>query len=290
MKRFVSIMCVLSCVMLSACVVNNDKKFTTNKIKVCTSFCTVYDFVQKIGGDKVEIVNIVPYGVEPHDWEPNPKDLVLIKKANLLICNGNGMETWLDKIRKSVKNIEVVEASKGVNLIEGDPHVWLDPMNAKIELKNICDALVRLDSKNEEYYRKNYSKYSQNISELDNEYTEKLYECTKKEVVVMHAAFGYMCNRYGLEQIALQGVANEGEPSIKRISEIIRVVRDRNIGTIFAENSADEKIMRTISQETKVKISRLQTLENMSEEGIKNGQDYFGIMRRNLDELVLALR
>ena len=74
--------------------------FQTDKLKICTSFYTVYDFVNKIGGNRVEIINLVPAGVEPHDFEPNPKDLVILSKSDILICNGLGMESWIDKIKK----------------------------------------------------------------------------------------------------------------------------------------------------------------------------------------------
>lgn len=292
LKKFILVVLILSCVLMSSCGVKREnKRFATDKLKVCTSFCTMYDFVEKIGKDKVEVINIVPYGVEPHDWEPNPQSLVLLEEADLLVCNGKGMEGWLDKIEKTINNkdITIIEASNGVDAIDGDPHVWLNPQNAKIEMMNITKALIELDRENKEYYEANYAKYSKEIDKLDEEYFARLSGCTKKEVVVSHGAFGYLCNRYGLEQIALQGVGSEGEPTLKRISEVIRLINDRDIKVVFGESASDEKIMKTISKEAKISVGKLNTLENMSEEGIKKGEEYFKIMRDNLDGLVLAL-
>lgn len=293
MKKLLLAVLILSCIVMSSCGMNKDnKKFGTGKLKVCTSFYTMYDFTMKIGGDKVEVVNIVPYGVEPHDWEPNPKSLVLLEEADLLVCNGKGMEGWLDKVKKSISNkdVTIIEASSGIDGIEADPHVWLNPQNAKIEMMNIAKALMELDEGNKEYYWSNYERYSKEIDKLDEEYATKLSYCTKKEVVVVHGAFGYLCNRYGLEQVALQGLGNEGEPTLKRVSEIVRLIKDRDIGTVFWETLEDEKVMNIISRETNVRTDKLNTLENMSEEGIKRGEEYFKIMRDNLDRLVLALR
>ena len=288
-KRILAIFMVLMCVCLCAC--GNKSTFKTDKLKVCTSFYTVYDFVQKIGGDKIEIINLVPSGVEPHDWEPNPRDLVILEQADVLVCNGLGMESWLSKITNSVNmdKLEVVEISSGVKEIKGDPHVWLNPLNVKIELKNIADALIRLDKQNETYYRDNYDKYAREIDKLDDEYITRLSNCTRNEIVVTHKAFGYLCDRYGLLQVALQGVTNDGEPSMQKISETIKVIREKDIKTIFAENAIDEKIMKTIAKETGSTISRLETLENVTGQDIENGREYFSIMRSNLDALCLAL-
>lgn len=277
---------------MSSCGLKREnKKFVTDKLKVCTSFYTMYDFVQKIGGDKVEVVNVVPYGVEPHDWEPNPQSLVLLENADLLVCNGMGMEGWLDKIKKSINNkdIPIIEASSGVDAIDTDPHVWLNPRNAKIEMMNIKEALIQLDKKNEEYYQANYEECSQEIDKLDKEYEDKLSHCTKKEVVVSHGAFGYLCNRYGLEQISLQEMGSEGEPTLKRISEVVKLIDDRDIKVVFGETMSDGKVMKILSRETKVRVNKLNTLESMSKDGIRRGEEYFKIMRDNLDALLSAL-
>ena len=99
----------------------------------------------------------------------------------------------------------------------------------------------------------------------------------------------YLCDRYGLEQIALKEIGNEGEPTLKRISEVVKLINDRDIKVVFWEASSDEKVMKIISRETKVGVSKLNTLESMSEEGIRRGEEYFKIMRDNLDALLLAL-
>ena len=288
-KRMLAILLLIGCVFLSAC--GKQNAFTTDKLKVCTSFYTVYDFVKKIGGDKIEIINLVPGGTEPHDYEPNPKDLVILENADLLVCNGQGMESWIKKIEQSVSNksLQIVEISEGVKAIENDPHIWLNPLNVEIELRNILNTLIKLDPKNEEYYKANFDKYNSMIIELDKEYIDKLSNCESNEIVVSHSAFGYLCDKYGLSQISLQGISNEGEPTMQKMAEIIKTIKEKNITTVFAENSDDEKIMKAIAKETGARVLRLETLENLNKEDIDSGREYFNIMRSNLEALVLAL-
>lgn len=120
------------------------------KLKVYTSFYAMYDFAKKVGGDKADIVNLVPAGTEPHDWEPATTDLINLEKADVLVYNGASMESWIDKVTGSLQNKRLisVEASKGLTLMAGhaeegekatqyDPHTWLNPENAKKEMETI---------------------------------------------------------------------------------------------------------------------------------------------------------
>ncbi|ABZ83787.1 zinc-binding lipoprotein adca [Heliomicrobium modesticaldum Ice1] len=120
---------LLSLVLLAGCVSKglvskpNDTALAVNKLKVVTSIYPMYEFTRQVGGDKVDVVNLVPPGVEPHTWEPTPKDMEAIAKANLLVVNG-GMESWLDKVMNSgsLKNVTVVEAGKGLERLPADEH------------------------------------------------------------------------------------------------------------------------------------------------------------------------
>ena len=289
-RLFVVILMIIVVGIFCCCCKREKEVFKTDKLKVCTSFYTVYDFVNKIGGDKIEIINLIPAGVEPHDFEPKPKDLVTLSKADVLICNGLGMEGWINKIKKNMDNLKVVEIADGLELLGGDPHVWLNPMNVKEELKHIKDVLVELDSDNREYYIENYNRYEKEILNLDKKYEDRLSNCTRNEIVVTHNAFGYLCYRYGLRQISLQGIVNDGEPSIKSMANIIKIIKENNIKTVFWEDPKDKKIMNAIKKETGVSILKLETLENMTKKDIESGRDYFGIMSSNLNNLVEALQ
>ena len=180
--RLLSIMAVIVAGCTTACGQNAIKNTANDsgKVKVMTSFYTMYDFAQKIGGEKVEITNMVPSGTEPHDWEPSAIDIRNMEDADVFIYNGAGMEHWAEDILKSLDNSELitVEASEGVELIregkENDPHVWLDPENAKIEMEHIKDAFIEADKDNAEYYNENYETYSRQLDGLNQEFEETL--------------------------------------------------------------------------------------------------------------------
>ena len=144
-----------------------------SKIKVVVSFNAMKEFASAIGKDKIAITTIIPNGTEPHDFEPTTESLKDLSSASIFIYNGLGMESWTDKVLKSIdnKNLVVVNASKGSNPIKNtdteeikehgqyDPHLWISLKGAEVESKNIKDALVKVDPSNKEFYEKNYSEF-----------------------------------------------------------------------------------------------------------------------------------
>lgn len=170
---FLGLVLILSALVFTGCGANSTADsqgtgFASNGDKKLTVYTTVYpmyDLTQKIGGDKIQLKNLVPAGTEPHDWEPTPSDMAALEKADVLIYNGAGMEPWLDKVLKSLnpEKLVTVEATQGLTLLNSqdetkklatDPHVWLDPMHAKQEMGAIKDALVTADPANHAYYEK----------------------------------------------------------------------------------------------------------------------------------------
>lgn len=297
---------------LSSCG-TGDTGADNGKLTIYTSFYVMYDFATKIGGDKVNVINMVPAGMEPHDWEPSPKDIAGLSGADLFIYSGAGMEGWVDKIVEAVnnKNLVVVETSKGITLRESshshahedgeantghfgdeyqyDPHVWLDPKNAKMQMKAIKDALVQVDGKNSGYYEENYNYYAAKLDELDRKYREAAKTFSRKEIVVAHAAYGYLCSAYGIEQIALDSITG-GEPTGSRMKEIIDYIREHDIRAIFYDGISSSKTVDTIAAETGIRVAVLSAVEGLSAEDLKAGKDYFSIMEENLRALSEALQ
>lgn len=278
----------------------------TQKLKVFTSFYTMYDFAQKIGGDKIEVVNLVPSGTEPHDWEPQANDIAGLEKADVFIYNGAGLEHWATSVLGSLqnKNIVTVEASSGISLLEGkheaeervadakeasaDPHVWLSPVNAKKEMENIKNALVKADPSNKDTFEANYSKYAAKADELDNQFRQMTNNLKNKDLIVAHQAFGYLCNEYGLNQVAIEGLSPDSEPDAARMAEIIQFAKERKITTIFFEELVSPKIAETIAKATGAKTAVLDPIEGLSDENKANGMEYFSIMEKNLEAIRVA--
>ena len=334
-------------VLLSACskgVDTEDAKEEVNTesdLKVYASVYPMYDFTKKIAGDKIDVEMIMPQGTEPHGWEPDSNAIKNLENADLFIYNGAGLESWTDKVIDSLSNkdLRVVEASKGVELIKSnhnhedeehdhnhnheeaeenhnhdheevvenqnheeehdheahnhgpmDPHVWISPKNAKIEMENIKNALAELDKENADYYESNYQKYAKMLDELDAKYMENLNNLPNKTIVVSHEAYGYLCKDYSLTQIGVKGVNAETEPDAKKMAEIIKYIKENKITTIFTEELIDPKVSKIIAEETGCQIKVLSPIEGLSEEQIKNNEDYFSIMEKNLENLVGALK
>ena len=272
------------------------------KLKVYTSFYAMYDFAKKIGGDSVELVNFVPAGTEPHDWEPATTDLVNLEKADVLIYNGASMENWIDKVTGSIqnKNLLLVEASKGVNLMAGhaeegeeatkyDPHVWLSPENAKKELENIKNAFVQADPADKETFESNYKKYAAEFDELDQSYKTAAAAFKSKDIIVAHQAFGYLCEAYGLNQVAIEGLTADSEPDPARMSEIIQFAKEHQVKTIFFEELVSPKVAETIAKAVGAKTATFNPLEGLSDEDQAKGLEYVSVMKQNLQVLKEAL-
>lgn len=301
--------------LLTGCNLNAVKKEDTGKLSVYTSFYPMYDFAGKIGGEKIQLNNMVPAGTEPHDWEPSPSDIVNLEKADVFIYNGAGMEHWVEKVLNSLKNKDLVavEASAGLTLLEGhhhddedgkagdkgheedeehehDPHVWLSPMNAKKEMENIKNAFVKADDGNKDYYEENFKKYAAEIDALDKEFKDTLSGLPNKDIIVAHQAFGYLCADYGLNQVPIEGLSPDSEPDPSRMSEIIKFAQEHKVKVIFFEELVNPKVAETIAKAIHAKTDVLNPIEGLSAEQIKAGDDYFSVMRKNLKAIKEALK
>lgn len=288
---------------------SKDMKSDDGKLKVMASFYPMYDFAKKVGGDKVEVTDMVPAGTEPHDWEPAATDIKNLENADVFIYNGANMEHWTTKVLNSLDNkkLKAVEASKGLHLLKGgeeeedaaknqgdkeagyDPHVWLSPLNAKTEMENIKDAFVDADPANKTYYTENYDKYAKKFDQLDAEFKKELADTKSKDMIVAHEAFGYLCSAYGLKQIGIEGLSPDSEPDPARMNEIIKFAKDHNVKTIFFEDLVSPKVAKTIAKEVGAKAEVLDPLEGLTDKEQKAGEDYFTVMKANIQKLKAAL-
>lgn len=289
---------------------NTTDESSQGKIKIYTSIYPLYDFAKKVGGDKVDVTNLVPAGTEPHDWEISTSDIINLEKANMLIYNGAGIENWTDKVINTLDNKEIVyvKTSEGLDIHKVteeddhdheeddhdhgsyDPHTWLSIKNAKKEMENIKNALVKYDPENEDYYENNYEIYAEKFDELDKKYSETLEPIKDKTIIVAHEAFGYLCKEYNIEQVGIEGLTPDSEPDPARMSEIIKFAKENNVKTIFFEELVSPKVAQTIAKEINANTEVLNPLEGLSEEQIKNGDDYFTVMEKNLEVLYESMK
>lgn len=170
-----------------------------------------------------------------------------------------------------------------------DPHVWLSPLNAKIQMKNICDALSEKDSEHKTEYAANLDKANADFDTLDSEFHKGLDPLPNKTIVVSHQAFGYLCEAYGLTQMPIEGVEADAEPNAQEMKEITEFVKEHNVKVIFTEELVSPKVAQAIAEATGARVEELNPLEGLTDEELKAGEDYLSVMRDNLKALEGAL-
>ena len=263
----------------------NKTQNSSGEVKVLVSFHAMEELVELVGDEMVDVEVVIPEGTEAHDFEPTTKDIKELSKSKLFVYNGLGMEHWVENFLKN-SNIEVVEASANVNTINDDgvidPHTWLGLKDAIVELENIKNALVKIDSINSTYYEKNYENAKKELESLYDEYKSKFDSIENKKFVTGHKAFGYLCREFGLEQVAIQGVFAEGEPSPAKLAELVTYCKDNSIKTVFAEEIGNTEVAETLAREAGAKVETIETFEG---EG-----DYLEDMRENLQKIYEALK
>lgn len=279
------------------------------KLNVVTTFYPMYEFTKQVAGDHADVIALIPAGAEPHDWEPSAKDMAQVKDADVFVYNGI-VEGWAEQALSSAPNDKrvVVEASKGLNLMEGtaeeeegeahaegghdhvlDPHVWLDPVLAQKEVESIKAGLISADSANKADYEKNAVAYIAKLKELDTEFKTGLKDVKRKDFITQHAAFSYLAKQYGLTQVPIAGLSPEQEPTPDKLAGIIKFAKENNVKTIFFETLVDPKVAETVATEIGAKTDVLNPLEGLTDEDKQKNLDYLGVMKNNLEALKKAL-
>ncbi len=261
--------------------------FGCNKINeentIYTSFYPVYEFTSRIVGDLYNVKTITPPGTEPHDFELTPKKVAGLIDSKALFVNGVGIESWVGSLPKEAKDKTCV-LSDGVEIRttngQEDPHIWLNPLNAIKEMTNVANYMCRIDDNNKDVYLSNLAITTTEFAALDNELMAISNSLTQKNIVVAHAAYGYMCDRYGLNQISINGIEPDQEPSAKTIERIIQAVNECHITTIFTEELISSNVSDFISRECGVKVEVLSPLEEIEE-----NENYITVMKDNFQKI-----
>lgn len=273
----------------------------THKLRVVASFSVISDMIQQIASDKIDLFTIVGANMDAHTYEPKPQDLKSLKEADLLILNGFGFESWIERLITSsgFKGKKII-ASNGINPLFfsdkntsqkiTDPHCWHSLPNGKYYVTNIMNALKEIDAQNASFYEENGKNYLQKLDELDKELKDTLKEIPKDNriVITSHDAFEYLGQEYGVKFISPLGVSTETEPSSKEIANIVRRIKKDNIKAVFAEATTDRRLVETIACESGITIGG-----ELYSDALSNTKDcgdtYISMVRTNLLSLKAAL-
>ncbi|MDD1726850.1 MAG: zinc ABC transporter substrate-binding protein [Methanothrix sp.] len=247
----------------NAALSQNDSASSSDRIRVAATIAPLADLVRAVGGDRVDVTVVVPPGAEPHTFEPTPSLMVKLSQADLYVMNGAGLEFWMDKLLETNRDLEMLDSSSGIELLQGegeesDPHIWLSLRNAARQVKNICSGLSDLDPDHREYYAQNRDDYLRRLMELDEEFNRSFAINKSRIFVVDHPSWSYFARDYGLEQIPL--MVEEKEPGPRYLSQVIDLARQSNISTIFVEPQFNPKAAEVIAREMSARVIRLDPL------------------------------
>jgi zinc/manganese transport system substrate-binding protein len=270
---------------------------TSGKLRVLTTIAPLYSFTRNVVGDLARVDNLIPSGVGPHEYSLSPADARNVAGANVLVTNGINLETWLQTLTSTAEGVRktstsraheliVVDTSAGIEVVGKDPHIWLSPDNAILQVKNIRDAMINADPDNGQTYRKNTVIYIQRLVNLDNEIRDEIKTWKTKEFVAFHSAFTYFARDYGLEQVAVIQERPEIEPSPKHIAHVIKTIKSKGIRAIFTDPLFSHKIVTSLAKDLNLEIYSLDTLET----GSLSKEWYEDSMRSNLAILKKALK
>ena len=270
------------------------------EVVALASFYPLYEFTKEVGGNKVDVSLLVPQGIEPHDWEPTINDVQRISQADLIIINGVGFENWIHDIEEINPDVTIIDSSEGIEIIEweeheeehgehddhllGDPHIWLNPVLAKIQAKNIADGLIKFNPENEQTYRSNADVFLKKLDRLDSKIINELEKC-KKDFIVYHNAFSYFAKEYGLTQhTIIKNNDPHAEPTPRHYEDIINLAQNLELNIIFTEEGIDNRISHVIADEFNASVLTLSPLEIVTD-----NSSYIENMEKNLTNLQKAL-
>lgn len=294
---------MLAVVSLTGCGTDSSSAAPNGKVDVVAAFYPFAFVAQQVGGDDVAVVNLTKPGAEPHDLELTPREVEAISEADLAIYL-KGFQPSVDEAIQQNKPAHTLEVSTVVPLsrpappgeegesqdhsdhLSGDPHIWLDPTKLAIVTNAVGDQLAAADAPHAAAYRARAAALVNRLDHLDAELSAGLRDCRQKAFVTSHAAFGYFAERYGLEQIAIDGLTPEAEPSPARIQQIQREVEERGITTIFFETLVSPDLAKAIARDTGATTAVLDPIEGVKD---PSREDYFSVMHANLTALRKAL-
>lgn len=256
------------------------------QVKVVAAFYPLAYAAQQVGGDAVAVTTLTPPGVEPHDLELTPSQVAQLQDADIVLYVPGFMPAVDQAVAQQAAG-RAVDASAGIAplTIDGaaDPHVWLDPENMTVIGANTATAIIRANSAKTSEVQANTAAFDGRMATLNQQFSTSLSSCKVKDLVVSHAAFGYLARAYGFTQVPIAGLSPETEPSPARIAEVSDLVRNDGVTTVYYETLVDPKVAETVAKESGARTSVLDPIEGLTE---GSDQTYQTLMEANLKALV----
>lgn len=302
------ILTILSAIAIG-CTPNNKETDNDADLTIYTTVYPIQYAVERIGGDSVAVTSVYPPGVDAHTYEPASKDITAIAKSDAFIYLGAGMEGFAETAAATLaeQDVELIEIGQHEELFhqeneshehhedehnhEGhshgdhDPHIWIDP-HRMLEMSSIIkNELIRLNPEAEEIYNKRFSTLKEDLLDLDEQFTDILESKQNKRILVSHAGYGYWEERYGIEQIPINGLSSSSEPSQKDLVKIIEQAKEHDLNYIIFEQNSSNRVSEIIQDQIDAESLTIHNLSVLTDEDIEQGNDYMSLMKENLNVL-----
>lgn len=275
-------------------------------MKVATLHPLISDLASQVGGDRVEVVSLVPKNANLHSFEPNPSQLRLAAGSRVVLASGKGIEPYLKDLADSLgAKVGILEVGRPIPSIKTDPaqqlfvccpnhakggidpHWWHSPENMKRAASIIADEFARLDPANAAVYKANAREAERKLSILNGWAKQQLSRIPRdrRYLVTAHAAFGYFCKEYGFKTIPVQGVSSDDDGSPTYLTQTIAKIRELKIPAVFSEDTANPKVLGEITRSTGAKLAG-----SLSADGTNaKFSNYDEMFRHNVTTIVNAL-
>lgn len=314
MKKIIVFLMITSmiCVVFAGCIKQTEN--TKHRLDIVSTVYPGYDFAKHVAGDNAKVTLLLPPGTESHSYDPTPQDIIRIQNCDLFICVGGKSENWISDILASfddaVTTVKMMDCVQVVEeeIVEGmeedrehdhdhgeaeyDEHVWTSPVNARLILTAISDAVCASDPDLVDIYRENTDSYMRELEELDKDFIN-FFSTVSDKTLIFGDRFPlrYFVETYGLDYYAaFPGCASQTEPNAKTIAFLIDKVKTEEISTVFYIEFSNHLVADSIAEAANVKTACFHTCHNVTRQQLDEGVTYIDLMRANLNELKKAMK
>ncbi|MEI3611582.1 metal ABC transporter solute-binding protein, Zn/Mn family [Pseudogracilibacillus sp. SO30301A] len=305
MKGKAILLAPLLVILLAAC--NSTNETRNDQLMIYTSIYPIQFVAEEITGDEAVVKSIYPPGVDAHTYEPTSREITEIANGDAFIYLGSGMESFAETAADALQSQEIlfIEIGEHEHLFakddhdnhghdhdhgDHDPHIWLDPLRM-VEIGEIIkNELVSLNPEKEDEYITNFEILKKNLTKLDEDFTATLNAKDNKQILVSHAAYGYWEERYGIEQIPINGLTSSDEPSQKDLAEIARLAENEDLTYVIYEQTGSNRLASIIQEYIHAEKLTIHNLEVLTEDDIAENENYLSLMEKNLEVLNQATK
>jgi zinc/manganese transport system substrate-binding protein len=300
-RRLLVLPSVVLLLALAGCGSSTSGPVRAGAVKVVATTTQLGDFVRAVGGDRVDVVQVLQPNSDPHEYEPRPDDVRALLDAPVVFESGDGLDAWMDKVVQESGGHPRIVTLAGANVAQlagetsgpeasrYDPHWWHDPRNVEAALPVVRDALSRANPAAAAVYARNARAYARRVRRLDAGIAAcmRRVPAAQRKLVTDHDAFGYFARRYGIAVIGavIPSQTTQAQPSAGDVAGLVATIRREHVHAVFPESSVNAKLAHAIARETGASADYSLFGDTLGPAG-SDGATYLGMELHNADAMV----